>query len=807
MSILKDSPVVLDCLSQYQKIPTITGPLLKIRNVNGEAGKDDITGRQSLYGKMAVLDLKHWRGVYRLTRCDLAFEYRVNFNQLTDYKPMYQPIFLMPNGNMNNQLYYRYCEKEFSLKYKPVQFNSTNNNTVNKHAYYSTLPKYFLMCTNISYTEANIQRIQAYMRNTEVYDGISSDDNTDDDVTNWRSHWNIGISQQSQFKNENRCLYYCAQGNYNITSEPGPPDEQVYEYSFPYYPFDLVDKMATSRSDIPDVEYAQMWSNAGPNINNDLYVVTEMVDDSPIHRFKDNKNKDASIAFFSEYQSDWMQNVKYDGYDLDGFSFGDNDSLSQKYNVMVVPVNMKGSKASNYSIDLVNTFWIGACQDVDPSIKALFPVPDTDFMYKLTSGHDDPHRFKGGLSMYQYFNNTWNVIDECYIHSFVNPNLAIGRDPVAGLTYDGKYTVDLTTQHNVFVVYCGNTRRQVFVFPDVDDLSKAKVYFCDGYDQKYDNTNYNKFEPLGADPINNNGYKEVWITNLWVGSSNPSNLYYMPVVGGVNNNLPVKHVISTNPIEQVCGFMLYNDSATQNRTGGWDINPNFVIPILHQGQFCVSASFMDARNEDLWLTNDERYDTINTEPSNQNSYEIDSSLVNNYPQVGTNNPTFQFDNNLSRCGFSNLHTAKRMSILDMPYDNTTGDYAKDDSMGALVVKIQDNVVKNVYLFFTLYAFAIKTINSFDFQSYNNSGNNFNTGLNYSISGLSFHSLYGESIDDNNQDVSDMTLYTTDNWDGCLLNKLGFAYEDLFSKFGLPDNIYDSSISVSESIAIENKSID
>jgi hypothetical protein len=43
-----------------------------------------------------------------------------------------------------------------------------------------------------------------------------------------------------------------------------------------------------------------------------------------------------------------------------GFSLGDDDSLSHKYNVMVVPVNMKGSKASNYSSALLNTFWIGA---------------------------------------------------------------------------------------------------------------------------------------------------------------------------------------------------------------------------------------------------------------------------------------------------------------------------------------------------------------------------------------------------------------------------------------------------------------
>jgi hypothetical protein len=86
-------------------------------------------------------------------RCDLAFEYRVNFNQLTDYKLMYQPVFLMPNGNMNNQMYYPYCEKEFSLKYKPVKFDSTNENPVTK---------FFLMCTNISYTEANTKNTSLY---------------------------------------------------------------------------------------------------------------------------------------------------------------------------------------------------------------------------------------------------------------------------------------------------------------------------------------------------------------------------------------------------------------------------------------------------------------------------------------------------------------------------------------------------------------------------------------------------------------------------------------------------------------------
>ncbi len=190
---------------------------------------------------------------------------------------------------------------------------------------------------------------------------------------------------------------------------------------------------------------------------------------------------------------------------------------------------------------------------------------------------------------------------------------------------------------------------------------------------------------IGA-PIQIDGaYREVHLTDVYVGSSNTSSHAFMPVSGGVNNNPPAKHMITTNPIEQVCGFLLYSDSVTQDSAGDWNINPDLALPMLHQGQFSVSASFMDSRNEAVWLTNDERYDTVNTEPSNQNSYQIDSSLVKNYLQFGTIDPTFQYNNSLSRCGFSNSLTAKRMSILNMPYDPTTGDYAPDDSKGDLVI--------------------------------------------------------------------------------------------------------------------------
>jgi hypothetical protein len=45
-----------------------------------------------------------------------------------------------------------------------------------------------------------------------------------------------------------------------------------------------------------------------------------------------------------------------------------------------------------------------------------------------------------------------------------------------------------------------------------------------------------------------------------------------------------------------------------------------------------------------------------------------------------------------------------MSILDMPFDNTTSEYVEDDTLGTLVLKESDQIVKNTYLYNMLYAF-------------------------------------------------------------------------------------------------------
>ena len=137
------------------------------------------------------------------------------------------------------------------------------------------------------------------------------------------------------------------------------------------------------------------------------------------------------------------------------------------------------------------------------------------------------------------------------------------------------------------------------------------------------------------------------------------------------NNKPAPQISNK---DTVCGFLLYRSSATPNGSG-WDISDDFALPAMHQGQFCVSASFMD--NPAVWLVNAERYTQNDGLPAS----DLDNT---NYIVVGANNPTFQYDNGLSRCTFKNLHIPKVLGVEDMP---TKDGEVVQTTLGNWVVKV------------------------------------------------------------------------------------------------------------------------
>lgn len=154
--------------------------------------------------------MKKWQGIHRLMRAGIAFQYHINFNDPVNHFKLYQPCFLMPSGHIDNHVYYPRTSKSVQYSFGLVENGYTDQKTVN--FYYTTLPQYFLMTTNMKYSQNNMERIQEYMRNTEKYDGVLKTDQ-DNDVENWRSHWDIGFSDHGSNGNS-KFMYYGAHGNF-----------------------------------------------------------------------------------------------------------------------------------------------------------------------------------------------------------------------------------------------------------------------------------------------------------------------------------------------------------------------------------------------------------------------------------------------------------------------------------------------------------------------------------------------------------------------------------------------------------------
>ena len=790
-----DSTLVRDQYSSAHQLPSLTGSLLKVRKVNGfidydyDDAQDPNQGRKKLWGNLAVRDFKKWEGIHYLMRTELAFNNEIDYNGTT--RKIYTPVFTMAQGNIDGKVYYPRTAKEFKFK-TGLWFADAEpiGQEQNRHVYYTTLPQYFVMTTNMKYTEDNVRLIAKYMQNMERYDGDWTE-NLDQDIMNWRVHFDIGMSRQAPAtNNDTEQMYHMGQGDcdFAFNDEDNPDDFKDMQYvgSTPYFPFKEDDDdviLSTSRSDIADLGYAQMLPSSLFGMGN-INTITEEVP----HRFKDNKNQDASIAVFSKYDAYWKEKAPT----YNDMVFGD-DTYSKQYGIACYPVSTSINTEPDNIVDLVGTYWRGFCNNLPEKIAVL----NYYFYFKIEKGEDADHQQYGGYSMY-YLHSTggssgsetwqWVHMDDMYIYSSWNSTVHPDRDPIDNLQFDGQYNIsDLDDNPNWFVLDYANDKRWAMAFWDKDDLSHSGLYYCEpGFNETqnpyFPDEVYHDFAPMGEYPFQEGGhYYDVRITDMYVASSDPDSGHYSPG-SGVNDQLPIIGN-PDNPQDTVCAFLLYRDSATENSDGTYTISTDFALPSMHQAQFCVSPSFMD--NPAVWLTNASRFDDVDHVNGSANGYDFMTVHKNiNYMVVGANNPTFQWDDDLSRCSFSNLHITKRLGVEDMPTDDN-GDVITS-TIGKEVVKVADQKIKNGYLYNLLKVYDSEG------KHFTGNGPNQNYLLNYSISGISFDSVYGEPSNENNTTVETMTQLTESNWSNSLLYKLGFSYDDLFHRFGLPTNVYDQS---------------
>ena len=266
---------------------------------------------------------------------------------------------------------------------------------------------------------------------------------------------------------------------------------------------------------------------------------------------------------------------------------------------------------------------------------------------------------------------------------------------------------------------------------------------------------------------------------------------------------PFKTEMNPEVSHNMCGLLLYRDSASwDNENQKFNISSDFALPCIHHGQFAVSCSFID--HPAVWLVNGRKYnettkidESILDDPADDGCTEEENigEII-----IGCNNPTISFDNNLSKCVFSNLHNVKKLGLMDMAVEAANSSTALTytlSNMGDPVVKVNNTNVKYPLvwdLFTNLKNYSVGGVmndpTDVDQITKPPSGRSWN--LVHSTGGIFLDSFFGESILSNNQSLDDMTKYTDATFKGSLLNKLGFEYTDLMPPFGNQSNLYDYS---------------
>lgn len=807
------NPIVYDYLNRPLELPSITGSLLYNKVVNGADATNDATdgGRSRLYGNIAVKNLADWKALHILNRVSLSFEGNIGFNEGgNDLYTLNRPSFIMPRGYMTNNdndsknidcAWYPRVRKE--LQYKTAYWITPSSapSELESHTenyYYSCLPENFMIITNIEYNEANIKMLSQYKNYKEKLEG-----NDINNINNYRMHFDIGESQHG-FNSTQRSeyLFYTSQGSLNLIQNndwKNPPDFTKYAYSYPYVPFkehlqaQNYNEFASNRSDIPGIGYMQCVSEINIILATLSYiaVIAEIDQDVP-HRFKDNKEKNASIAFKSRYIENWRELMKFDNLDgaenledlpegcgmYDTSYFDPNtqdDTLSKQYNIGVYPIDMHANKNPIVLYELSNTYWI--CDGIENNNILKFTIPYNGFLLKIVAAVDQDHQTYGGYSIYEFLDNPagWFNQSDYYIYCHQNQTVKAGRNSLDNVTYNNGLKIDMTTHGNIFVIDAGNTKRWI-ISVDTDHFD---VYPMDGYsdDAGQDYDDLNNYNILGGEPYPNGsgGYIEVKATSYHIISTNPDSRYYVGsrygVNIGANGNNPVSIPQADNPSHVVCGFLLYRDSATRHGTE-WTISSDYALPSLYQGIQALSMSFMD--HEAVWLVNEEMWGSESDIEKQNKSNTI------NYLSIGANNPTFTFEDSLSRFAFSYLHNPLYLGLEDMPKETNNDIVSYDTSnLGQLVMKFNDDKIKRNWLFKLFDGFRAEegNPNTAWFTGFGPYDINYN--MTYSDGGLFITGLYGEEQGTNATTADQMTPYNADNFDG-LLYKLGFIYSDLIS---------------------------
>ena len=261
-----------------------------------------------------------------------------------------------------------------------IQQGDTSTGTNNESIAYTLLPKYFLIQTNIKYTDDNAQILRDWFSYTERYDGTETDiDKCNADTENWYQECDLGRSMDStaglgdsteypdKYGSDNMPFAYhnlvLTRGLFKMNNTPTTENDYAnrlsYAFALPDDPYSIRTKVdgfgkcpTAPRIDIPNVGYKYYDPSIDSGQDNKpanlLYNLDSITHNVP-HRFRDNKMKNANMAVFSKYISDWKDKVRFNNFPDNAANIGDfnfegvgkiahtppslDDTLGKKYGI------------------------------------------------------------------------------------------------------------------------------------------------------------------------------------------------------------------------------------------------------------------------------------------------------------------------------------------------------------------------------------------------------------------------------------------------------------------------------------------
>lgn len=719
-----------------------------------------------------------------------------------------------------------------------IQQGDTSTGTNNEAIAYSLLPQYFLVQTNIKYTDNNAKILRDWFSYTEKYDGTETNmDRINADTENWYQECDLGRSMDStaglgdsttypdKYGSANMPFAYnnllLTRGLFKMNNTPTTDNDYAnrlsYAFALPDDPYSIRTKVdgfgkcpTAPRIDIPKVGYkyydASIDSGQDNHPANLLYNLDSIGTDVP-HRFRDNKLKNANMAVYSKFLTDWKDKIRFNNFPDKAANIGDfnyegvgkightppsiDETLGKKYGIGIYGydnypnageggtfIKIFGSVikedvgADNQAIMFMNK--------VTPSVPGfsgdsvgyytggVMAFVDANNFYD--NGLIPDQKIHGGVGVLVYINqHPQSVGNEAdfstqtyiYVYSAFNQNYKDATHDPAGKTYNGGTAIDMTNENIIYIVRESTgdgslddvTICFVGVIAAAYDDGKYKdisLYVID-QDSKYDTQDqYHQLFPFGIQSNPNEGF-----------SGNRK-------VDGMRVVID-KH---SDPFNIVQSFGDFTDP--KESIDSWS-----EVPMTQQtdsSEQCVG--FLLYNDSFKWNNNNEpEIDTDFALPSIYSGLEFGGSpsfmdnpaiwflnpMINNtakngdkdstgysaesaqnFIMCGANDPTCEFDASLSRATFFNLHTQRLLGIGECP----GADIADDSTTGPATIvetNLGEPIVKfNDTSFFFSQWTDFTTQKDGSNTKYVQSINKANVGRSTSTAGVSIETLYGIS---------------------------------------------------------------